>query len=255
LELIEPELPAHVGLRCANPTRRLDFVSGKRRVSRRWFLMKSRPDLRDLKAGARGVDRGAQANVFCHRGDIKQVKSCLIYFFRQDISCFSIFKSNLYPACEMTMKRQFNRLKLEQVDATLRQVRRNTVPPPPKNGWIRTIREGLGMTQAQLAKRLGISRQALDGLERGEVSGTITLDRLKRLAEALHSRLVYMIVPETSLTEMRLSRAVEIAETQLKRVSHSMKLEAQNVKQREVKRQLNRLVDEILSESPRKLWD
>jgi predicted DNA-binding mobile mystery protein A len=155
----------------------------------------------------------------------------------------------------MTMKHQFNKLKLEQVDTTLRQVRRNTVPPPPKNGWIRTIRECLGMTQAQLAKRLGITRQALDGLERGEVSGTITLDRLRRLAEALHSRVVYMIVPDTSLTEMRRSRALEIAETQLKRVSHSMKLEAQDVKQREAKRQLNRLVDEILSENPRKLWD
>ena len=111
------------------------------------------------------------------------------------------------------------------------------------------------MTQTQLAKRLGITRQALDGLERGEVSGTITLDRLRRLAEALHSKVVYMIVPDTSLTEMRRSRATEIAETQIKRVSHSMKLEAQDVKQREAKRQLNRLVDEILSENPRKLWD
>ena len=99
------------------------------------------------------------------------------------------------------------------------------------------------------------SRQALDGLERGEVSGTITLERLRRLAEALHSRVDYMIVPDTSLAEMRRSRATKLAETQLKRVSHSMKLEAQDVKQQEAKRQLKRLVDEILSENPRKLWD
>jgi predicted DNA-binding mobile mystery protein A len=153
------------------------------------------------------------------------------------------------------MKRQFNRLQLEQVDNTLRQVRRNAVPPPPKGGWIRTIREGLGMTQSQLAKRLEITRQALDGLERGEVSGTITLERLRRLAEALHSRVVYMVVPDTSLVEMRRSRATKLAQTQLKRVSNSMNLEAQGVKQREAKRQLARLVDEILSENPRKLWD
>ena len=153
------------------------------------------------------------------------------------------------------MERQFNRLQLEQVDNTLQQVRRNAVPPPPKSGWIRTIREGLGMTQSQLAKRLGITRQALDGLERGEVSGKITLESLRRLAEALHSRVVYMVVPDTSLAEMRRSRATQLAETQLERVSHSMKLEAQDVKQREAKRQLARLVDEILSENPRKLWD
>jgi len=153
------------------------------------------------------------------------------------------------------MKHQFNKLQLEQVDSTLRQVRHNTIPPVPKSGWIRTIREGLGMTQSQLAKRLGITRQALDGLERGEVSGKITLERLRRLAEALHSRVVYMIVPDTSLKEMRRSRATQLAETQLQRVSHSMKLEAQGVKQGEAKRQLARLVDEILSENPRKLWD
>lgn len=193
--------------------------------------------------------------VGCRSGDCKQLKSCLIYSVRQVITCVLVHISNLYPAYEMIMKHQFNRLKLEQVDATLRQVRRNTIPPPPKNGWIRTIREGLGMTQTQLAKRLGITRQALGGLERGEVSGTITLDRLRRLAEALHSRVDYVIVPDISLTEMRRSRAIEIAETQLKRVSHSMKLEAQDVKQREAKRQLTRLVDEILSENPRKLWD
>ena len=153
------------------------------------------------------------------------------------------------------MKRQFNKLQLDQVDDTLKQVRRNTVPPVPKSGWIRTIREGLGMTQSQLAKRLGITRQALDGLERGEASGKITLESLRRLAEALHSRVVYMVVPETSLKEMRRSRAAKLARTQFERVSHSMNLEAQGVKQSQGERQLARLVDEILSENPKKLWD
>jgi predicted DNA-binding mobile mystery protein A len=153
------------------------------------------------------------------------------------------------------MKQQFNKLHLEQVDNTLRKVRQNKIPRVPKSGWVRTIREGLGMTQPQLAKRLGITRQALDGLERGEASGKITLESLKRLAEALHSRVVYAVVPDTSLTEMRRSRATELAEIQLQRVTHSMNLEAQGVKRREAKRQLERLVDEILSESPRKLWD
>lgn len=185
----------------------------------------------------------------------KQVKTCLTYFLRQAITCFINILSKLYLALYTTMKRQFNKLRLEQVDSTLRPVHRIAVPPPPKGGWIRTLREGLGMTQAQLAKRLRITRQALDGLERGEASGKITLERLRRLAEALQSRLVYVVVPDKSLAELRRSRATKIAETQLKRVSHSMKLEAQGVKQSEAKRQLARLTDEILSENPRKLWD
>ena len=153
------------------------------------------------------------------------------------------------------MKHQFNKLLLEQVDIALRPARRLVVASPPKNGWIRTIREGLGMTQAQLAKRLRITRQALDGLERGEASGKITLERLRRLADALQGRLVYVVVPDNSLAEIRRSRATKLAETQLKRVSRSMKLEAQGVKEQEAKRQLDRLVDQILSEKPRKLWD
>lgn len=153
------------------------------------------------------------------------------------------------------MKHQFNKLQLEQVDSALRPLRRIAAPPPPNSGWIRAVREGLGMTQVQLAKRLRITRQALDGLERAEASGKITLERLRRLAEALQSRLVYVVVPDKSLAEIRRSRAIKLAETRLKRVSHSMKLEAQGVKQHEAKRQLARLVDEVLSENPRKLWD
>ena len=184
-----------------------------------------------------------------------QVKTCLIYLLRQVITCFFNNSSSLYPAYKTPMKHQFNKLHLEQVDIALRPARRIAVASPPKNGWIRTIREGLGMTQAQLAKRLRITRQALDGLERGEASGKITLERLRRLAEALQGRLVYVVVPDNSLAEIRRSRATKLAETQLKRVSRSMKLEAQGVKKQEAKRQIDRLVDQILSENPRKLWD
>lgn len=111
------------------------------------------------------------------------------------------------------------------------------------------------MTQVQLAARLKVTRQTINDLERGEAAGKITLESLRRLAAALECKVVYAVVPDKPLAEMRRDRARAKAEKQLKRVSRSMKLEAQGVSDREAKRQLARLVEQNLAESPRKLWD
>lgn len=126
---------------------------------------------------------------------------------------------------------------------------------PPGGGWVRAIREALGMTQAQLAVRLGISRQSLQGLERAEANRRITLDSLDRLAKAMDCRLVYALVPEKgSLDDVRAHRAKALADALLKSTEHSMKLEDQGVSARESKRQRELLADALLRGSPRKLW-
>jgi len=126
---------------------------------------------------------------------------------------------------------------------------------PPGGGWVRAIREALGMTQAQLAVRLGISRQSLQGLERAEANRRITLDSLDRLAKAMDCRLVYALVPEKgSLDDVRTRQAQVLADALLKSTEHSMTLEAQGVSARESKRQRELLADSLLRGSPRKLW-
>jgi predicted DNA-binding mobile mystery protein A len=126
---------------------------------------------------------------------------------------------------------------------------------PPGGGWVRAIREALGMTQAQLAARLGITRQSLQDLERAEANRRITLDSLDRLAKAMDCRLVYALVPEKgSLDDVRARQAKALADALLKSTEHSMTLEAQGVSARESKRQRELLVDSLLRGSPRKLW-
>ena len=111
------------------------------------------------------------------------------------------------------------------------------------------------MTQAQLAARLGISRQSLQGLERAEADRRITLDSLDRLAKAMDCRLVYALVLEKgSLDGVRARKAKALADELLKSTEHSMTLEAQGVSARESKRQRELLVDELLRGSSRKLW-
>ena len=126
---------------------------------------------------------------------------------------------------------------------------------PPGGGWVRAIREALGMTQTHLATRLGISRQSLQGLERAEADRRITLDSLDRLAKAMDCRLVYALVPEKgSFEDVRTRQAKALADALLKSTEHSMTLEAQGVSARESKRQRELLADSLLRGSPRKLW-
>jgi predicted DNA-binding mobile mystery protein A len=144
--------------------------------------------------------------------------------------------------------------RLQLTDA-LGEFSSSRLSSPPGGGWVRAIRGALGMTQAQLAARLGITRQSLQDLERAEANRRITLNSLDRLAKAMDCRLVYALVPEKgSLEDMRARRAQVVADELLKSTEHSMKLEGQGVPARESKRQRKLLVDSLLRGSPRKLW-
>src|SRR4051794_37115016 len=70
---------------------------------------------------------------------------------------------------------------------------------PPVKGWIRAVREALGMTAEQLAKRLGVTQPAVVATEQSEAQGTIQLATMRRVAEALDCTLVYALVPNRPL--------------------------------------------------------
>src|SRR5271168_4983218 len=95
---------------------------------------------------------------------------------------------------------------------------------PPK-GWLRAIRDALGMTTAQYGKRLGVSQPRIVELEQSEVSGSVTLNTLQRAAEALGCRLFYVLVPEKPLAETVRERAEFVANRQSSAVEHTMRLE------------------------------
>lgn len=133
--------------------------------------------------------------------------------------------------------------------APLSQVRR------PSRGWIRAIRETLGMTTRQLAERLGVKQPTLTELEKSEASGNITVKSLERAAEALGCRLVYALVPIKPLTDTIEERALQLAQRKLAAVEQTMRLEDQEVRGKtEQKEAEGRLVAELLRK-PARLWD
>jgi predicted DNA-binding mobile mystery protein A len=77
----------------------------------------------------------------------------------------------------------------------------------PPEGWIRTIRKALGMSTPELADRMSISHQRAWKLERTELEDSLRLSTLRRAAEALNCRLVYVLVPEEPLEDMVMRQA------------------------------------------------
>jgi len=75
-----------------------------------------------------------------------------------------------------------------------------TASRPPR-GWIRAIREAMGMTTGQMAKRMKVHQPRVIEMEKGEATSKITVHSLERAAEALGCRLVYVFVPERPLAE------------------------------------------------------
>lgn len=125
----------------------------------------------------------------------------------------------------------------------------------PPRGWLRAIRDALGMTTAQYGKRLGVSQPRIVELEKSEQSGSVTLNTLQRAAEALGCRLVYVLVPERPLAEVVKERAELIAEKQSKSVEHTMRLEDQAVRDKKAARALREQAIEDLLKRPGRLWD
>jgi predicted DNA-binding mobile mystery protein A len=139
-----------------------------------------------------------------------------------------------------------------QLDERFRELGSAKRYTPPVRGWIKALREALGMSTAQLAKRLGIRQPSLVALEQSEAKGTIELATLRRVAEALDCTLVYAIVPNKPLETTLRDRARAFARRRRAPVEHSMLLEDQKVMAKDAEARLDEIVRET---NPRLFWD
>jgi predicted DNA-binding mobile mystery protein A len=126
------------------------------------------------------------------------------------------------------MRAEFRNLRLKQLDRSLEPYKAAGKIPRPSKGWIRTIRQALGVSSGELARRLGTSRQLPLQLEKGEAEDRITLKSLRAVANALDCDLVYALVPRAgSMEELIENRARVEAKKRVLGVEHSMALENQ----------------------------
>lgn len=143
---------------------------------------------------------------------------------------------------------------IRHLDARFRALRPLATSPRPAHGWLRAVRNALGMTTTQAAARVGVVQSAYTAIERGEVEGAVTLRTLRRAAEALDCRLVYALVPNKPLSETVEDRARCVALESIAVSEHTMRLEGQGVASKSAHKELLRKATEELLRHPSRLW-
>ena len=153
------------------------------------------------------------------------------------------------------MRPQDRALARAQLDMRLNTLRKAGGLSRPPRGWIRAIRQALGMTTRQFAKRLGVKQPRVVEMESAEVGGALTLDSLERAANALDCRLVYALVPRRPLESLVEERAEQLARKRLNATAHTMALEAQSVSPDAQRVQLQQLIRGLIDGKGSALWD
>ena len=127
---------------------------------------------------------------------------------------------------------------------------------PPPTGWIKAIRNAIGMSMLQLGNRLSITKQSVQDMESREKDGSISIKALREAARALDMQLVYGFVPNDGSLEALIDRkAKELATQIVMRTNNSMKLEDQENSKQRIEKAIQERVFAIKTEMPKTLWD
>lgn len=102
--------------------------------------------------------------------------------------------------------------------------------PMPSKGWLRAVRDAIGLNQRTVASKLSIKQQTYHELEKREEKGDITLSSLRRAADALDCQLVYFLVPKVGVADSFTALAAA-RDPHVQAVATTMALEGQGVRQ------------------------
>jgi predicted DNA-binding mobile mystery protein A len=156
---------------------------------------------------------------------------------------------------KMNKKKLINQRKI--IQQKLNRFSKLNEPMPP-SGWLKAIRKSLGLTIRQLADRVGVSHGSIDQIEKREPQKKVTLESLEQIANAMDCKVVYAIVPidpNETLDDIIKRRAYEAAKEIVAEVSHTMRLEAQGINQKQVNEEISRVAAELISSGDPRIWN
>lgn len=89
------------------------------------------------------------------------------------------------------------------------------------------MREAVGLTQGEVASRMGVKRQSYAQFESAEEADSISLASMRRAAEAMDCELVCFIVPRESVARSYadLAQIHDPSAKHLRATEHSMNLQ------------------------------
>src|ERR1700722_17924100 len=130
----------------------------------------------------------------------------------------------------------------------------NAALQTPPEGWLRTVRNALGMSGSQLAKKMGVSRARIAQAEQAELRGGVTLKSMQATAEAMGCRFVYAIVPPGRVEDVIMAQARKKATAVVGTASKHMALENQALPNDRIAQEVERLTREIAQDMPSDFW-
>ena len=152
--------------------------------------------------------------------------------------------------------RNKRKLLIEQLDKRLKPFQEIEMVFTPSMGWINTIRTTINMTMAQLGKKLNITRQGVKSIEESEAKGSISINSLKEVGEAMELKFVYGFIPKDGTIENLIDKKAEkLAQKIVLRTNQNMKLEDQGISNERINEAIKELADEIKREMRKSLWD
>ena len=152
--------------------------------------------------------------------------------------------------------RNKKQLLIEQLDQKLKPFQKTEMVLVPDKGWIKIIRTTLNMTMAQLGAKLGVTKQGIKRIEESEAKGSISINSLKEVGDALDLKLVYGFVPKDgTINNLINNKAQTLARKIVLRTNQNMKLEDQGISEEKIKQSVIDLATEIKREMRKSLWE
>lgn len=121
---------------------------------------------------------------------------------------------------------------------------------PQSSGWIKTVREAIGMTVSQLAARLGVTQPRITKMESNE--DNLKLSTMKKAAEAMNCEFVYYFKPRTTFQNLVDEQAQKKAVEVLKTVNENMALENQEIAEDEA---VKDFASDLINTKIKQIWD
>ena len=121
---------------------------------------------------------------------------------------------------------------------------------PQSSGWIKTVREAIGMTVSQLAARPGVTQPRITKMESNE--DNLKLSTMKKAAEAMNCEFVYYFKPKTTFQNLVDEQAQKKAAEVLKTVNVNMALENQEIAEDEA---VKDFASDLINTKIKQIWD
>lgn len=141
-------------------------------------------------------------------------------------------------------------IQLKALDKKLSPLKQLVPVIPRSQSWIRTLREALGMTAQQLAKRIGISQSRIAYMEQNEKN--LKVSTLEKVAQSMNCTFVPLFIPNESLEINVRTQAQKKAAEIIASVNQNMALENQLSSSEDI---LSDMTDDLIQNNIKQIWD